>query len=117
MGYQIIAISPDRPERLQEVKKNSRYSYKLLSDHKKEAAKAFGIAFKLSDALNKKYEGYGIDIEGASGEADHVLPVPAVFIVGTDGIIKFEYVNPDYTERIDIDVLMAAAKAAIKRKK
>ncbi len=97
--------------------KGYQLSYRLLSDSKNKAARAFGIAFKLSDTLNKKYRGYGIDIEDASGEADHVLPVPAVFIVGTDGVIKFEYVNPDYSERIDIDVLMAAAKAAVKRKR
>jgi len=114
MGYQIIAISPDRPEKIQKSLEAKQYRYLFLSDSNNAASSAFGIAFRLSDDLNKKYRGYGINIEAASGRKDHILPVPAVFLVGTDGIIKFEYANPDYRVRLDIEVLMSAAKAAVK---
>jgi hypothetical protein len=33
----------------------------------------------------------------------------------TDGKIRFEYVNPDYKSRLDPDVLLAMAKAALKK--
>jgi hypothetical protein len=39
-----------------------------------------------------------------------------VFIVGTDGKIRFAYVNPDFKVRLDGEVLLAAAKAAVKVK-
>jgi peroxiredoxin len=54
---------------------------------------------------------YGIDINAASGESHNILPVPAVFILQSDGTIRFEYVNPNFTERLNRDVLLAAAKA------
>ncbi len=117
LGYQIIAISPDLPERTKQLMEEKKYSYVLLSDSKKIAAKAYGIAFTLSDPLNTMYKEKGISIEDASGEADHVLPVPAVYIIGTDGIIQFQYVNPDYAVRIDIDVLVSAAIAVQRPKK
>ncbi|MGH2569205.1 MAG: hypothetical protein ACRDGA_12785, partial [Bacteroidota bacterium] len=60
----------------------------------------------------QRYKTINIDLEDASGESHHLLPVPAVFIVGTDGVIRFSYVNPNYRVRIDPDVLLAAAKAA-----
>jgi hypothetical protein len=45
---------------------------------------------------------YNIDVEEASGERKHhMLPVSAVFMVARNGLIQFEYVNPDYKVRLD----------------
>lgn len=54
-----------------------------------------------------------MDLEQASGRQHHILPVPAAFIIDTQGVIKFKYVNSDYKVRINADVLLAAAKAFI----
>lgn len=114
MGYQILAISPDVPAKLSESKGKIEMSYKLLSDSGMECSRAFGLAFKVDDKTLEAYKGYGIDLEVASGETHHLLPVPGVFIVGTDGVIDFSYVNPDYKVRIEPDVLLAAAKVSLK---
>ncbi len=74
------------------------------------AAKAFHVAYKVDEATLKQLRGYGIDLEEASGEKHRLLPVPAVFLVGTNGLIQFEYVNPDYKVRIHPDLLVAAAR-------
>ena len=113
LGYQILAISPDRTPKLGESVEKGKLTYTLLSDSSMTAAQAFGIAFRVDDATLEKYKGYNIDLEAASGEKHHLLPVPAVFIVGTDGVIAFVYANPDYKVRLTPEVLLAAAKAAI----
>ena len=41
------------------------------------------------------------------------MPVPAAFVIGTDGIIDFQYLNPDYKVRVDPDVLVSAARAGL----
>lgn len=79
-----------------------------------EAAKSFGIAFRVDAATVEKYKGYGIDLEQASGETHHLLPVPSVFVVGREGTVLFSYVNPDYRVRLDPDVLLAVAKSVQK---
>lgn len=112
LGYQILAISPDQPEKLRDSGNTEKLTYTLLSDAAMAASKAFGIAFRVDDATVEKYKGYGIDLEAASGETHHLLPVPAVFIVGTDGVISFVYVNPDYKTRLEPEVLIAAARSA-----
>jgi peroxiredoxin len=114
LGYQLLAISTDKPEKLQETLTKETLNYTLLSDSKMIGCSAFGIAFKVEEQLVQKYKSYNIDLEAASGEKHHLLPVPSVFIVGTDGIIKFSYVNPNYKVRLDPDVMLAAAKAALK---
>ena len=109
MGFQIIAISPDKPEKLRATADEGQIGYRLVSDSKMECARAFGLAWKVSDKTFSRYQGYGIDLEQASGENHHLLPVPAVFLVDASGSILFQYVNPDHRVRLDSDLVLAAA--------
>lgn len=110
-GYKVFAISADRPELLKTTMAKNELSYTLLSDAPMTASKAFGIAFKMDDKTVERYKSYDIDIEKDSGYDHHLLPAPAVFLVDQKGVIKFSYVNPNYKERIDGGILLAAAKA------
>lgn len=110
-GWQIIAISPDKPEKLVESRQKHGLQYRQFSDSPMTAAQAFGIAFKVDKETLQRYKGWGIDLEAASGQTHHWLPVPSVFLIGTDGRIRFTYVNPDYKVRIRPSVLIAAIKA------
>ncbi len=112
LGYQILAISADRPGKLAESIDKHKLTYTLLSDHAMKAARSFGIAFRVDDATIEKYKGYGINLEESSGQKHHLLPVPSVFIVGTDSVIKFSYVNPDYKVRLAPEDLLKAAQIA-----
>ncbi len=77
MGFQIIAVSPDRPGILKAPAEKQGLKYRLLSDSEMTAAKALGIAFRVDDTTVKKYKtDYGIDLEGDSGQIHHLLPVP-----------------------------------------
>ena len=83
----------------------------MLSDNKLEGALSLGIAYKLDEKRYHKFKENGIDLEGTSSQKHHLLPVPAVFIIGMDGIIKFQYVNPNHRVRVHPDILLAAAKS------
>ncbi len=112
LGFQIIAVSPDRPELLKRNGKSKGLKYLLLSDSEMKAAVSLGIAFKVDAATVSKYKtSYGIDIEADSGQKHHLLPVPSVFVIGKDGTIKFSYTNPNYKVRLDSGVLLKAAES------
>jgi len=111
MGFNIWFISMDKPELLLESLADPEIGYTIYSDSSLDATRAFGLAFRVDDELNKRYLTYNIDLEKASGENHHVLPAPATYIIGSDGIINFAYINPDYKVRLHPDVLLAAAKA------
>jgi peroxiredoxin len=111
MGFDIWFISIDRPEQLYASLDQPDIGYKILSDSKLEATRAFGLAFRVSDEMVAKYLEWDIDLEGASGESHHVLPAPSTFIIAADGVIRFQYTNPDYAVRLHPDVLLAAARA------
>jgi peroxiredoxin len=115
LGYQVIAVSADRPEIIEIPVEKNGLTYAVYSDQDMTAAQALGIAFRLDDATVEKYKGYGIDLEKDSGRTHHILPVPAAFVIDTKGVIRYSYVNPDYKVRIDPEVLFAEAKAALKQ--
>lgn len=111
-GAQLLAISMDQPEKLKATPSHDQLGYKLLSDSEAAAIKAFGIAFRVEDATIEKYKTYKIDLEAASGEKHHLLPHPAVFVAGTNGVIRFAHVNTDYKVRLEPAKVLQAIKAA-----
>jgi len=110
LGYAVIAVSTDRPEAMQRFLEAEGLGYTLYSDSTLEAAKAFGIAFQLTEAEVAEYSDYGIDLEAASGQDHHQLPVPSVFLVEAGGAIRWVYSNPDYEVRPDKALLLEAAR-------
>jgi len=110
MGFDIWFISIDQPSVLYASLDEPDIGYTILSDSKLHATRAFGLAFRMPDDLVERYLEWDIDIEAASGETHHVLPAPGTFLIGTDGIITFEYTNPNYKARLHPDVLLTAAR-------
>ncbi len=108
MGYQLIAVSTDSPENLKSSLDKNQLNYTLLSDADVMGAKAFGLAFKAPAA-------YGATLEKSSNgkNTEKLLPVPAVFLLNQQGVIKFEYINPNFKERMSGKLLKAAAEAAL----
>jgi len=113
-GVTVIGISPDQPSYLQQSMDDIEFDYKLLSDSNMAASKAFGIAFQVDSETVQSLKENGMDIEERSGQNHHLLPVPAIFLTNDEGVIEFQYVNPEYRTRIDKDVLLAAVDTMIK---
>jgi peroxiredoxin len=111
LDLDLMFLSADSPETLADAvaDETDRPAYHLLSDGSSEIAQAFGIAFRASDKTYNRYlEMDLVDLEKASGYDHHYLPVPAVFIIGTDGVVAFQYVNPNYKVTLAPQVLLAA---------
>ncbi len=104
LGYQVIAVSPDAPEKLKPTIDKLEISYTLLSDKSGEFTKATGLAFKAPANYDK------LLIESQGKNAELFLPVPSLFIVNEKGEILFEYINPNFKNRINGYLLLAAAR-------
>lgn len=110
MGYQILAVSPESSQRLQEQKLETDFAATLISDNNLQAISGFGVGFVVDEETQKRYAGYGISLtENEDGKP--VLPAPAVFIVDKSGTVKFSYVNPDFKYRPSASLILAAATA------
>lgn len=112
LGCQVIAVSPDRPERLRDAAEKKGLGYVMCSDSDMRAARAMGIAFQVEESLVRRYkESYSIDLEADSGRDHHQLPVPAVFLADREKVLHFVYANPNYKVRLQPDLLLQAARS------
>jgi len=104
MGYQLLAISTDSPEGLMESANEKQFYYTLLSDADLQVSKKFGLAYKAP-------KGYWEMLPKTSGgmNKELLLPVPSVFILDKAGKIHYEYINPDFKQRLSPELLKAVA--------
>ncbi len=110
-GFEVWFISADKPELLYESLAEPDIGYSLYSDSSMQAARSFGVAYQVEQGDLKEFFKGGSSLRQASGQEHNYLPVPGTFIIGTDGIIHFQYVNPNYQTRLDPDILIAAANS------
>ena len=104
LGYQIIAVSPDDYQNLKPTIQKDRVEYKVYSDPKGDFMQQVGISFtpspKTMAYISKK----------TIGKTTEVLPVPTVLILNTAGEILFEYISPNYRQRLSPELLLAVLK-------
>ncbi|WET03429.1 MULTISPECIES: peroxiredoxin-like family protein [Flavobacterium] len=104
LGYQIIAVSPDSPENLKTTEEKDKVKYSLLSDSNMELIKAVGIDYQAPENYKE-----AINVH-SNGINNSLLPVPSVFVVNTDADILFEYIAPDFKQRISTELLVSVLK-------
>ena len=114
-GMDVYFLSADSPANLASALHGDAegLNYTLLSDARLGAAQAFGLAFRVSDNYYRQAKEYGLDLEEASGETHHALPIPAAYVIGAEGTIRFGHTNPDYTQRLSADELRAGVDAIL----
>lgn len=109
LGARLIAITPELPDNAMTTALENAISFDVLSDLGNEVAKAFGLVFVLPEPLQPLYEQFGINLEAINGDPSLTLPIPATYVVETDGTVLAAYVNPDYAKRMEpaavVDVL------------
>ncbi|QIZ77726.1 peroxiredoxin-like family protein [Ferrimonas lipolytica] len=111
LGVQVLAIAPELPENLKEGE--GKGNYQLLSDHNLEATIGFGLGFTLSGPSNIAYKAKFGDRLKLSDSGNVILPAPAAYLVDTDGLVHFSYVNPNYKVRVHPKLIVTAAELMV----
>ncbi len=109
LGAQLIAVSPELPDRSLSTSEKQALAFPVLSDHGNRVAAAYGLVFTLPEALRPIYAQFGIDLPAWNGDNSFKLPIPATFVIGGDGLIMDAFADTDYTKRMEpariLDVL------------
>jgi hypothetical protein len=90
---------------------NEPVSTTLTSDLGSATAKSFGIAFDLSDELRPIYAQFGHALPDMNGDDSWVLPLPATYVIDTDGTIVLAFLDVDYRNRLEPGEILAALQA------
>lgn len=105
-GAGLAAISPQTAANSRKSQRDHNLTFPLLVDERSGIAAAYGLRFSLPDYLIELYKGFKNDLPTVNDDPAWVLPMPARYVIGTDGVIAYAEVNPDYTYRPDPSELL-----------
>lgn len=101
-GAQVVVITPETPANIEKTVAKTKASFPIVHDQDLAIMKAYHTAFTVDDATAQKYQGFGVDLKQANGLDANVLPVPATYVIGRDGKIKFAFFDADYRHRASV---------------
>jgi peroxiredoxin len=110
LGASIVAISPQSATNSRKTQRDNQLSFPVLSDLGSDIADAFGIRFRVPDELIPIYKSFGNDLPIINDEPSWTLAMAARYVIGTDGVIAYAEINPDYTRRPEPSELMPTLK-------
>jgi peroxiredoxin len=110
-GGQIVAIMPDRQNFVAEFKSESNVPFPILTDTDNGYALSLNLTIWVGAEMQKLMQGQR-DLPTFQGNSAWMLPIPATFVVGRDGIIRARFIDPDYRKRMTITGMLAALRGA-----
>ena len=109
---QVIAIMPDRQPFAIEFKREASSPFPVLIDMDNGYALSLNLAIWIGPDLERLLTSYGRTLPDYQGNDSWMLPIPATFVVGRDGIIRARFIDPDFRRRMTVEELLDALKAA-----
>lgn len=102
----VLAITPESDMYIDESINKTGAEFSIIWDENHRIMDDYKVTFRLGGTKNTMYKIAGINVKEASGSDHRMLPVPATYIIGTDGKIKGGFFNEDYTLRMPVrDIL------------
>lgn len=105
---QIVAISAETQRFTRRIRAGAGARFAFLSDMDAEYTNTIGLAISIEPPLRDLLERSGKRVPEFQGGQRWVLPVPAVFLLDRNGVIRARHVDPDYRRRMEVDVLLQA---------
>ncbi|MBD3404254.1 redoxin domain-containing protein [candidate division GN15 bacterium] len=106
-GASLVAISPEVPDSSLSTKEMSSLEFHVLSDVGNTVAEQFGIVYTLPPEVQEQFQGR-LDIPAYNADESWTLPLAVTYVVDTDGVIRYAFVDPDYRKRAEPSEIIAA---------
>jgi peroxiredoxin len=105
-GATVITITPETTENIKKTITKTKAIYAIVEDKGLKIMSNYKVKFAVDAGTIEKYKKYGIDFEKANGENGANLPVPATYIIGQDGKVKYVFFNTDYSKRATVKEIL-----------
>jgi peroxiredoxin len=113
LGASLVAISPQIPEKLRDIKQRHRLEFPVATDFENQLGYKFGIVFTADEASQNSALAKGNDMGETTGTGTWDLPMPSVIVIDQQHIVRFVAVSPDWLVRTEADEIIEAVRSAI----
>jgi len=106
LGAKLVAISPQTPDNSLSTYEKHALTFEVLSDVGNRVARDFGLVFALAEEVRPIYKEFSFDIPAYNGDDSFEIPIPATYVISSDGLIVYSFVDADYSHRAEpIDII------------
>lgn len=109
-GATLIGVSPELPDNSLDTIEKHQIKFEVLSDVGNKLARQYGLVMSVPEVIRPLYLEWGLDLPNFNGDETWELPIPATYVINTDGKIVAAYVNKNYTERMEPYEVVTALK-------
>ncbi|MEX8547648.1 MAG: peroxiredoxin-like family protein [Mucilaginibacter sp.] len=98
-GAYVIGVTPETGENINKTIEKTHASFSIIQDKDYKIMKAYDVNYVMDADMVGKYKAHGVDLKKNNGNTDHVLPVPATYIINKSGKITYVQFDKDYRKR------------------
>jgi len=115
-GGHLAGLTPDTGSYFIETKRRHGLTYEILSDVDGAVGLQFGVLFRTPRRYRELLVGLGVDLEERHGNSSWFIPMPATFVIDQSGVIRYAFVNVDFTRRAEPDEIVHVLRGLRGRK-
>lgn len=97
-GGQVIAISPELPDKTMTTKERHMLQFQVLSDVNNHVADRYRLAYTVPDYVVDHYD-LSSKLNIHNGNEENRLPLAVTYVVGKNGIVEYAFLDADYKNR------------------
>ena len=109
-GAQLLAVSPQAPDRALTLAETHALEFPVLSDVEQATIAAYRVRYAVRSAVKNLLNDFGNDLSQQNANRSWSLPIPATFVIDDAGVIRARFVDADFTKRTDADIVAALAE-------
>jgi len=103
-GAKVIAITPETNQNIAKTIKDTGVSFTILNDVNMSVISDYKGLFSVTDDYQDKIRTkLNNDIALNNGKTEAQLPVPATYVIGQNGVIKFAQFDLNFKNRASAD--------------
>ena len=101
LGANIVVLTPELERYTRNLHKKLNLTFDILTDLHLKVAEQFRLVFTLPDYLHDLYKSFGSTLDRFNDEPEYRLPMPARYVIDSNGVTRAVDVNADYTIRTE----------------
>lgn len=111
LGARIVSILPDRQAFVGGLPEMVRGRLLLLSDIDNEFAGSMGLVMRIPPPVKTLMRSAGVDLAEIHGNPLSMVPLPATFVVGADGLVLARFIDPEFRHRMEPAAIAGTLRA------
>lgn len=113
LGATLVAIGPELPLRTEMMANSNALRFPILFDQDNRVARAFRLVHGIDPRVVGNQVRNGNDVAAFNGSEVAEVPLPATYVIDQIGVIRYAFVDADYTRRAEPDAILEALRKIV----